>query len=52
MGLAAILFNDAASFKQSVNIHSTEGPLWNLVKTGQVVLEKKTLKISRFYTCI
>ena len=28
----------------SVNIPSTEGPVWNLVKIGQVVLEKKTFK--------
>ena len=42
MGIAAILFNDAEPFEQSVNIPSTEGPMWNLVKIGQVVLEKKT----------
>ena len=44
MGMAAILFNDAEPFEQSVNIPSTEGPMWNLVKIGQSVLEKKTLK--------
>ena len=42
MGIAAILFNDAKPFEQSVNIPSTEGRMWNLVKIGQVVLEKKT----------
>ena len=42
MGMAAILFNDAEAFEQSVNIPSTEGSMWNLVKIGQVVLEKKT----------
>ena len=37
MGIAAILLNDADPFEQSVNIPSTEGPMWNLVKIGQVV---------------
>ena len=32
MGMAAILFNDAETFEQSVNVPSTEGPMWNLVK--------------------
>ena len=41
MGMAAILFSDAEPFEQSVNIPSTEDPIWNLVKVGQVVLEKK-----------
>ena len=44
MGMAAILFNDAEPFEQSVNIPSTEGPMWNLVKIGQVVSEKKMFK--------
>ena len=44
MGMAAISFTDAEPFEQSVNIPSTEGPMWNLVKSGQVVSEKKTLK--------
>ena len=44
MGMAAILFNDAEPFEQSVNIPLTEGPMWNLVKIGQVVSEKKTFK--------
>ena len=44
MGMAAILFNDAEPFEQSVTIPSTEGPMWNLVKIGQVVLGKKTFK--------
>ena len=52
MGMTAILFNGAESFEQSVNIPLTDGPMWNLVKTGQEVLEKKTFKISWFYTCI
>ena len=39
MGMATILFNDAEPFEQSVNIPSTEGPMWNLVKIGQVVSE-------------
>ena len=29
---------------KNVNIPSTEGSMWNLVKTGHVVLEKKTFK--------
>ena len=42
MRMAVILFSDAEPFEQSVNIPSTEGPMWNLVKIGQVVSEKKT----------
>ena len=44
MGMAAILFNDAEPFEQSVNIPLTEDPMWNLVKIGWVVSEKKTFK--------
>ena len=44
MGMAAILISDAEPFEQSVNIHSIEGPMWNLMKTGQVFLEKKRCK--------
>ena len=44
MGMAAILFSDAEPFEQSVNIPSTEGPIRNRVKIGQVVSEKKTFK--------
>ena len=40
MGMAAILFNDPEPFEQIVNIPSTEGTMCNLVKIGQVVLEK------------
>ena len=32
MGMAAILFNDAEPFEQSVNVPSTEGPMRNLVQ--------------------
>ena len=39
MGMAAVLFNDAETFEQSVNIPSIEGPMRNLVKIGQMVLE-------------
>ena len=42
MGITAILFNDAEPYEQSVNNPSTEGPMWNPVKIGQVGLEKKT----------
>ena len=41
MVMVAILFNGAEQFEQIVNIR-TEGPMWNLVKIGQVVSEKKT----------
>ena len=44
MGMAAILFNDSEPFEQSVDIPSTEGPMWHLLKIGQMVLEKKTFK--------
>ena len=44
MRVAVILFNDVKPFEQSVNIPPTERPLWNLVKIGQVVLQKKTFK--------
>ena len=33
MGMTAILFSEQP-FEQSVNIPSTEGPMWNLVKIG------------------
>ena len=53
MDMAAILFNGAEPFKQSVNIPSIEGLMWILVKIGQVVLEKKTLKdFMVLYLCI
>ena len=42
--MTANLFNDAEPFEQIVNTLSTEGPMWNLVKISQVVLEKKTFK--------
>ena len=51
MSMAAILFNGTEPFKQNVNILLTEGPMWNLVKISQAVSEKKTLKITQFYTC-
>ena len=46
MGMTAIVFNNAKPFEQNINILSTEGPMWNLVKIGQVVSEKKTFKDS------
>ena len=48
MGMAVILFNGAQPFEQIVNIPSTEGPMWNLVKIGQAVSEKKMFKGSIF----
>ena len=50
--MAAILINDVEPFEQNVNILSTEGPMWNLVQIGQVVLEKKRFKDFMVYTCI
>ena len=44
MGMATILVIDAEQFEQIDSIPSTEGPKSNLVKIGQVVSEKKTLK--------
>ena len=43
MGMVAILFNGAEPFEQIGKTRST-GPKWNLVKTAQVVSEKKTFK--------
>ena len=52
MGLVVILFNDAEPFEQIDDIPSTEGPMWNLVKNGQAISEKKTFKDYEIYTCI
>ena len=51
MVIAAILFNGPEPFEQIDNTPATEGPMWNLVKIGQAVLEKKKVKDYR-YTCI
>ena len=50
MGMAAILFIGAEPFDQIVNILSTEGPMWNLIKIVLDVPEKKTFNMSHFYT--
>ena len=42
MGMEAILFNDAKSFEQIDTTLLTEGSVWNLVKIGPIVSEKKT----------
>ena len=42
--MPAILFNGADPFEQIINILSTDGPMWNLVKTVHEVSEKKTFK--------
>ena len=52
MGMAAILFNDAEPFEQSVTIPSTEGPMWNLLKLVKWFQKRRRLKMSWFYTCI
>ena len=38
------------TFEQIVNIPSIEDPMWNLVKIGQAVSEKKD--VTQFYTFI
>ena len=43
MGMVDILFNDAELFEQ-IDTPLTESPVWNLVKIGQAVSEKKTFK--------
>ena len=40
-GHSNILFTGAEPFEQIVNIPSIEGPMWNLVKIGQAVSEKR-----------
>ena len=40
MSMAANLFNGVEPFEQILNIPSTEGPIWNLVKIGRGVSEK------------
>ena len=52
MGMAAILFNDAEPFEQIVNILSTEGPMWILVKIVQAVSEKKVKVFTILYVYI
>ena len=44
MGMAATFFNEAEPFEQLYKTPSTEGPMWNLMKFGQAVSEKKTFK--------
>ena len=44
MGIVAMGFNGTEPFEQTYNNPSTEGPMWNLVKIGQAVWEKKTIK--------
>ena len=39
-GMAAILSNGAELFEQIGNALSTEGPMWNLVKSAQTISEK------------
>ena len=42
--MVAILFNGMEPFEQIVNILSTEGAMWNLVKIAYMVSEKETFK--------
>ena len=46
MGMAAILLSGAEPFEQIVNILSTEGSMWNLVKLFKLFQRRKHLKIS------
>ena len=39
--MEAILFNGVEPLEQTVNIPSTEGSMWYLVKIGQAVSEKR-----------
>ena len=39
--MVAILFNGVEPFEQIVQTPSAEGPMWNLVKIGHAVSEKK-----------
>ena len=52
MGMAAVLLVMRNRLKQIDKTPSTEGPMWNLVKTGQDFQKRKCFKITRFYTCI
>ena len=52
MGMATVFLNDARPFKQIVNIFSTKGSMWNMVKIAQGVSEKKNVNSPWFYTCI
>ena len=40
MCMVASLFNGTDPFEQIVNILSTEGPMWNMVKTAHAVSEE------------
>ena len=52
MGMAAILFDNAEPFEQIDNTLLTEGPMWNLMKIGQAVSQKKTFKDHEIYMYI
>ena len=47
--MVVTFFDGAEPFKQINNIPLTDGPMWNLVKIGRVVSEKKTFK---YYTTL
>ena len=47
MDMVAILFKSAEPCEQIAKNLSTEGPMLNLVKSAQVVPEKRTFKDSR-----
>ena len=43
MGIADILFNNAELFEKNIPLRQ-KNTVWNLVKIGQAVSEKKTFK--------
>ena len=58
MGMTAILFNSKKTkqkkkktFEQIVSTTSTEGPVWNLVKTGKWFQRRRHLTIYEIFTC-
>ena len=44
MGKANILFNGTEPFEEVVNTFSLEGPMWNLLKIAQAILETKIFR--------
>ena len=52
MDIAAVLLNFTDPFEQIVNILSTEGPMWNLVKIVQAVSDKTFKDFTSLYMYI
>ena len=49
MGRVSILFNDAELFEHIDNTSSTDGLMWNLVKTGQAISDQPAWKTYKDY---